>query len=277
MNKPLYINWLVEETEATTNKGQNIYCYNIDYQNDDEVLNDWALHLRRHYSNDKDTLDSAKLYDLNVKDYLKQYIIPQLDEPFGPTARSNDITEIIFADLLQFVLNYSVPRCKQYNRSGKNNSEHGTDVVAYKFSKENKIPCSSDELIAAEVKAELTVDNNDKVLESAIGDSVKDHVRLARTIDYYRKKLTFLGKDEEASDITRFLLKPEYNFQVTYIAAGFNSKNELNGPITVKINGEDLLLENNQKLFYIHGKKLMDLTNEIYARCVKWSSKTTHN
>ena len=39
------------------------------------------------------------------------------------------------SDLLEFIMGYTVPRYKQMNRSGKNNSEHGTDIIGYKFYK----------------------------------------------------------------------------------------------------------------------------------------------
>lgn len=58
----------------------------------------------------------------------------------GATVRSADITEILISDLLEFVHQYSVPRYKLKNRSGKNNSQQGTDVIAYKYKNEDKTP-----------------------------------------------------------------------------------------------------------------------------------------
>lgn len=37
----------------------------------------------------------------------------------------------------------------------KNESEHGTDIIAYKFHSKEKTPAKEDELIAIEVKARL--------------------------------------------------------------------------------------------------------------------------
>ena len=74
----------------------------------------------------------------------------------GATVRSADITEILISDLLEFVHQYSVPRYKLKNRSGKNNSQQGTDVIAYKYKNEDKTPNDKDELVAAEVKAPLS-------------------------------------------------------------------------------------------------------------------------
>ena len=89
-------------------------------------------------------LERKHLGKLTVEEYLRQYVIPQKGEPFGPTARSNDISEILFADLFEFILNYEVPRCKQHNRSGKKESEHGTDIIAYRFFADGKAPHKND-------------------------------------------------------------------------------------------------------------------------------------
>ena len=67
---------------------------------------------------------------MTVEQYLHDYVIPQKGEELGATVRSADITEILISDLLEFVHQYSVPRYKLKNRSGKNNSQQGTDVIA---------------------------------------------------------------------------------------------------------------------------------------------------
>ena len=153
MNRPQYINWIVKEDGVVVEDQQPLNCYKLSYEIDDAILDDWALHIRRHYVPDDELREDSALHRLTVEEYLRQYVIPQKGEPFGPTARSNDISEVLFADLFEFVLNYEVPRCKQYNRSGKNESEHGTDVIAYRFYTERKEPNKNDELVAVEVKA----------------------------------------------------------------------------------------------------------------------------
>ena len=129
MEKPSYVKWIVKENNVVFEDGVALDCYLLDYSIDDEILDNWALHIRRHYISDEELIDDIDLLKMPVEQYLKEYIIPQKGEPFGPTARSNDISEILFADLLEFIKEYSVPRCKQHNRSGKNESEHGTVSV----------------------------------------------------------------------------------------------------------------------------------------------------
>ena len=149
MDRPQYVNWIVREDGVVFEDQQPLNCYRLSYVRDDAILDDWALHIRKQYVPDGELEEDAALNKLTVEEYLRQYIIPQKGEPFGPTARSNDISEILFADLFEFILNYEVPRCKQHNRSGKNESEHGTDIIAYRFFAEGKAPHKNDELVCS--------------------------------------------------------------------------------------------------------------------------------
>ena len=266
MNRPSYIDWIIEEKGITIKDGIPINCYSIDYKDDDTILDDWALHIRRNYIKDEDLLFDAEINGMNVEQYLHDRVIPQRNEELGPTARSGDITEILVSDLLEFIFGYSVPRYKQKNRSGKNNSEHGTDVIAYKYFNGYDNPSEKDELIATEVKAALT-STGYAPLENAIKESKKDEQRLARTIDHCRKRLKELGNLEESSEVARFLLKPDNNYKLTYAAAGISSCQTVDQEIKLSASGEELHISTKQRIFFIHGKTLMNLAHKIYERC----------
>lgn len=268
MDKPKYIGWIIKETGITIKDNIPLNCYRIDYEGDDAVLDDWALHIRRNYIDDDTLIEDSNANGMTVEQYLYKYIIPQKDEPLGPTARSGDMAEILISDLLEFVFNYSVPRYKLINRSGKNNSQQGTDVIAYKYHNADKTPSSRDQLMSTEVKATLTK-NEYTPIKRAIKDSQKDCDRLARTINYCRKRLKELGKIDESDDIARFLLKPDSNYKITYAAAGISSKETVDEIIDLDISGEDLVIRSEQMLFFVHGKKLMELAHNLYERCTK--------
>ena len=119
MERPSYIDWIVEETGITIKDGIPIKCYKIDYTDDKNILDEWALHIRRNYIEDETLLEDARINGMSVEQYLHDYVIPQRNEYLGSPARSSDITEILISDLLEFVFNYSVPRYKQKNLSGK--------------------------------------------------------------------------------------------------------------------------------------------------------------
>lgn len=269
MERPQYMNWIVRENGVVLEDQFPLNCYWITPEINDSVLDDWALHIRRHYVSDVELNEGAALNELTVEEYLRQYIIPQKNEPFGPPARSNDISEILFADLFQFILNYEVPRCKQYNRSGKNNSEHGTDIIAYKYFSGTAQPNKNDELLAIEVKAKLTSDDACETIKDAVADSKKDEHRLAHTLDYYRKKLRSMGMEIEAGKVSRFQQKTEKPYRVSYIGAAISSLSCIEGKVLVGIKGSDLELKTNQSIYYIHGADLMDLAHRVFERCIQ--------
>jgi hypothetical protein len=269
MERPQYINWIVKEDGVVLEDQQPLNCYKLSYEIDESILDDWAIHIRRHYVPDDELKEDVALHKLTVAEYLRQYAIPQKEETFGPTARSNDISEILFADLFEFILNYEVPRCKQYNRSGKNESEHGTDIIAYKFYVEGKEPNKNDELVVIEVKARLSSIEACKTIKDAVTDSKKDEHRFSHTLDYYRKKLRSMGKRTEAADIARFQQKTEYPYKMSYVGAAISSLPTVEKKIIVGVKGSDLKLKTNQSVFYVHGTDLMSLAHQVFERCTK--------
>lgn len=52
MNRPQYINWIVKEDGVVFEDQQQLNCYKLSYEIDDATLDDWALHIRRHYVSD---------------------------------------------------------------------------------------------------------------------------------------------------------------------------------------------------------------------------------
>lgn len=138
----------------------------------------------------------------------------------------------------------------------------------YKYKNEDKTPNDKDELVAAEVKA--TLSNAEYTpIKNAIIDSRKDEHRLARSVNYCRKRLKELGKIEEAEEVKRFLFKPDNNYRITYVAAGVSSRENVDDVIELDFSGEELEIRKNELIFYVHGKKLMKLAHNIYQRCCK--------
>jgi hypothetical protein len=267
MDKPKYIKWLVKEEDIKLEDGYGLNCFRLEYETNEEVFDEWALHLRQHYESNSELIESLNIYNLEVEDYLREYVIPQSKDAFGPTSRSNDITEILTADLFEFVLGYKVPRCKQRNRSGKTNSEHGSDILAYKLNKLH--PSESDILAVIEVKAGLSSDSYEPISESIKHSKKYDPLRYAQTINYYRKKLSSLGEIDDAEEIARFSKKPENNYIIKYLSSAVISRKEIENKIIVGLKGRDLELVTQDTVFLIHGEKLMELTNCIYERCKK--------
>jgi hypothetical protein len=249
MNSPKYIQWFIKEDRVVFEDGMLLTCYQLDYVINEDIYDEWALHIRQHYEGDNELNESILTTGLSVEEYLRTHVIPQKNDPFGPTSRSNDFTEIMISDLLEFLNGYVVPRCKQYNRSGKTQSEHGTDILAYRYENSYEKPSKKDELLAVEVKSGISSDVYDPI-KNAVKDSYKyDEVRHSYTLNYYRKKLRRINKLRQANEIARFQKKSEYDYIVSYIAAGIISRETIPNNIIVGIKGSDLELRKNSKVF----------------------------
>lgn len=278
MKKPEYLKWLVEEQGQIENSEKTIKCYKINYNDDPVVLDAWALHIRRHYIPDDELKEDRELLNLTEEQFLRTYVIPQKNDGLGPTARSNTISEVLFSDLLEFVYGYHVPRCRQYNMSGKTVSEHGTDVIGYRYSKDRNRPSKDDRLVSIEVKARLS-SSDVTVISDAVKDSAKDEFRTSLSLNYMRKKLKQMGKVEESEEIRRFQQKTRegYDYIINYVAAGITSIDTLETKIvdgkTIEvipgIDGSTLAIKDGMSIFFVHGKQLMRLTHEVYERCIK--------
>ncbi len=277
MERPSYLKWLIEEKGVTLDNGESIQCYKLDYVKDDETLNAWAIHIRRHYISDEELDESCEELEISPEEYLKQFVIPQKGKDrMAGTARSNGISEILFSDLLEFIYGLEVPRCRMDNMSGSTVSEHGTDVIGYKYYNADKSPDIKDRLVTVEVKAGLT-QKTTQVIEKAVIDANKDEYRIAQSLDYMRKKLKRMNKQAEAEDILRFQKKTKYDYQLENYAAGMSSLEEIpeqkvdgnEMKIIPEIVGEDLRLKGDAGIYYVHGKSLMELAHNIYDRCVR--------
>lgn len=163
MNKPNYKEWVIEEQGVIFNDGVPLNSYKITYDIlDEETLNQWALHIRKHYIRDKALEESIEDLPFSKEEYLKINKILQRGGQ-GSVARSTDITEILVADILQFLMNYEVPRIKQLNRSNKDLPDHCTDVIGFKFNESVDKLSSKDILVAAKVKARLSSTSFDTI------------------------------------------------------------------------------------------------------------------
>jgi hypothetical protein len=267
--KPAYVNWFVEESNVTLEDGIPITCYRLDYKLDENVFREWSLHIRRHYESDEDLIDSLQATKMSLENYLRSKVIPQKNDPFGSSSRSTDFTEIMISDLIEFIFGYDTPRCKQYNRSGKTQSEHGSDILAYKFSKSDKIPNEEDELLVIEVKGGLSSDNYTPITDAVSASHEYDEIRHTHTLNYYRKKLREMKNNVQKEEISRFQQKSECDYHITYIPSAIISRVTISDNIIYGIKGVDLELRNDNKIFLVHGEKLMDLAHTIYERCIE--------
>ncbi len=97
----------------------------------------------------------------------------------------------------------------------------------------------------------------------------RQNYRVSHTLNYYRKKLRFMGKSTEAADVARFQQKTEYPYRTSFVGAAISSLPAVEKKVIVGIMGADLELKTDQSVFYVHGADLMSLTHQVFERCIK--------
>lgn len=265
--KPEYLDWLIQEKPVITSEGKQIVIYELVIQDDENILNSWAKHLREHYCADSEIDILRSGFGLEKDEYLRKIKFPDASIRPGPSVRSGDFTEILIADYVQYVLDYIVPRTRYDRKVNKNSSTMGSDLIGYKCGK--KIS-GNDELIVFEVKAtarEIPPGSKAR-LQKAVDDSNKDVVRLAETLNAVVQRLIDRNDLEEAKRVQRFQNSSDTPYQKTFAAAAVHSNRSYSGNIlktvsTIHHADPDL------KLIVMHCDKLMEFIHEMYGRACK--------
>lgn len=226
----------------------------------EEDLDEWALHIRRHYLRDDELKQMLNFLGEEAPTYLSRRI------PDHPRIMGGDFAEIVISDLVQWVDGYVVPRYKQHRRKDKNSSEHGTDVLAYKLC-EDKTPCEEDVLLLVEVKSSANSPVG-SALSSAGEDFGKDHARCAMTIDYYLEDSLQSGDFGTAKELKRFESKGESSYTLLTAVGIANGSANLGKLISGKA-ASDYGIQGYDKLIFFNRPKLMELIRDLYGRCVQ--------
>ena len=260
--KPSHCSWF-ESTNKTlrTQDGKNVPIINFNHQEDEAILAEWALHLRRHYSSDSDLESNSTSMGMSRSDYLRDIKFPN-NTPPGPSVRSGDFSEILVADYIQFLMNYDVPRTRYDRKATPNSSTQGTDILGFKFSTDNI--SANDELITCEIKGSLRTASNS--LQDAIDDSKKDfETRLPIALSATLQRLKDRGETDSIRTVERFMNKTS------------NPYKQITGAFLVCSNNcwtDEMVTSSNSSThpspdtFFIAftGINLMDLANKLYEK-----------
>lgn len=270
--KPEFMNWLLRDCSVSVN-GHPCSCYLLEWTVDDRILDEWSTHVRRHYIRDDDLAHLSSFLGVSKVDYLRRHTIPQYrcKDRGGPRIVPGDFAEILVADILQFVENYTVPRYKHVSRSNPYASEQGSDVIAYRFAKGPNCPSSADELIVMEVKSAVSGRSERAVgkrISEAIGGSVKDRdkVRDAMTLNYLMERSYIEGDITTANELKRFLNRGDHPWVDSFRSAVTFDTIAL-GSDEIEI--EDLPADFPEiPLTLIKARDFLTLVKDVYARCV---------
>lgn len=261
-----HVRWLVDTGEKLTlDNGKFVDVWVLRHEADDDVLSAWAMHLRNHYCLDDEIDFYRRGLGLSRADYLNNIKLPDSAEAPGPSIRAGDFSEILVSDYLQFILDYWVPRTRYGDKTVRNESTKGSDVIGFKIIEEEQ-DSLEDTLAIFEAKAKFSGRPQNR-LQDAVKDSAKDHRRIAESLNAIKQRLFSSGLKNESVRIERFQNLEDRPFKEVYGAVAllsthlYNSEQESTTNINDHPNGENL------QLLIIHGNEMMELVHEIYRRC----------
>ncbi|WPP46504.1 Hachiman antiphage defense system protein HamA [Pseudomonas sp. AN-1] len=271
-----HIKWLVDTGERLkTADGKNIEVWELQHQDDDDVLSEWAKHFRNHYCLDTeiDFLRGKR----TRSDYLINIKFPSRTSKLGPGIRAGDFGEILISDFIQWLFGYWVPRVRWSSKVVRDESPKGSDVIGFRLHKKDGEASTNDSLFVFESKTKFSTSKINR-LQDAINDSAKDHIRIDESLNFIKQKLFERRDIEAAQRIERFQNPVDMPYMETYGAAAiisdecFDAK-ELASADCRKIpksskskeflphpNGDSLVL------LVIKGPSMMDLVHELYRR-----------
>ena len=248
--------WFSEsDIKISTVDGKAVRVIDFLHRDDEAILKLWAKHFREHYVKDENIDEACVPMGLSRSEYLQTIKFPS-----EPHIISGEFSEILVADYIEFILNYLVPRTRYNNKTNRNTSPHGVDVIAFKFIGERED--RNDELLTCEIKATLVKKNKNKFQE-AVNHSKKDYnVRLPEALNAMRQRLKELGNLDLVKTIERFQNRTSRPYKAITGAALVCSDrcwSEDCVSTTDSTHPND-----NLYLFVIKGDSLMDLAKRLY-------------
>lgn len=169
------------------------------------------------------------------------------------------------ADYLEFILKYWVPRSRYADKTVRNESTKGCDVLGFTIIKDGE-DSADDTLAMFEAKAQFSGNGRKVRLQDAIDGSSKDQVRRGESLNAVKQRLRDRQHPEDAKRIERFQNPEDRPYRELYGAAGLFST-PLFDPDSVGLtsanghpNAENLIL------LVIHGDQMMNLVHDLYRR-----------
>lgn len=263
---PSHLNWLVDTGEREeTACGREIEIWELNPQNDPEILSNWARHFRQQYIADADLPVMVGGTGLTHADYLRTTLFPDATVAPGPSLRSGDFGEIIVADFIEYFMGYWCPRELRYqDRWNRNDSTKGCDVIGFKFADEDN-PSPADELFIFESKSGMSRTDANR-LQDAIDDSTKDRLREGMSLNAIKRRFFDRGEMGGARKVERFQNEADRPFRRISGAAAILDEAVFAATDMTATNGAAHFNQENLHLLVIRGPSLMKLVHALYER-----------
>lgn len=250
----------------TLAEGRKVELWTLTVPTEEGLLSKWATSFREHYCLDCEIDGLREGTGLSRKDYLLDLVFPDKSKEFGPAVRAGDFAEILIADYLEFIMGYWVPRDKYKEKSTRDESIKGVDVLGF-LMPTPKTPSPTDTLITFEVKAQFTGGKYAGRLQDAINGSSKDFLRRAYTLNATKRRSQNSGNNERALIVQRFQNTSDHPYIYRSGAAAVLSdtafdEDEIAKSTKVSAHDKNGTLD----LLVMRGTGLMSLVHALYER-----------
>lgn len=265
--KPFHLSYLKKCDETlVTSDGRLIDIWELHVPPTASDLSAWALSFRQHYCSDSEIDNLRAGTGLSRAEYLTQLVFPDKSIAPGPAIRAGDFAELLVSDYVEYLLGYWVPRGKYAEKSSRDESIKGVDILGFRLASQS-VSSPKDRLLAFEVKAQLSGDNYTKRLQTAIDDSSKDYLRRAMTLNATKRRLLHAGQHSRALVVQRFQNLSDCPYVYRSGAAAVLSDSaydEAQLQESTKVEGHQNAV--NLELIVIRGRALMNLVHALYEK-----------
>lgn len=262
---PPHLGWLTDSgRRVPTQDGSEIAIWDLNHAPDPGILSAWARHFRTQYCDDAqiDLLRTGTPH--SRAEYLLQLKFPDATIAPGPSIRSGDFAEVLVADYLEFRLGFWVPRTRYDDKTIRNESKKGSDVLGFRFQRADS-PSPLDTLIIFESKAQLSGNRAGAIMQEAINHSAKDHLRKAESLNAVKQRLINRNESERATQVARFQNQEDRPYESLYGAAAIFTSEIFNETALTTCDASNHPHVRNLALLVITGPKLMDLVHHLYC------------
>ena len=259
-----HLKWIVNAGQIEINDGKSASVFEFKYKKDNTVLSAWAKHFRNYYCPDTEIDLLRQGTGKSRSQYLMEIKFPDKNKAPGPSIRAGDFGEILIADYVRYILKYWVPRTRYADKSVRNESKKGADIIGFKFIGKNESP--QDTLIIFESKTKFTGHKPTNRLQDAVNDSTKDPTRKAESLNAIKQRLLDKGCREGANKIKRFQNITDKPYRELSGAAALFSNNLYDESLISKTSVNSHPNAANLILVLMKGNDIMDLVHELYRR-----------
>lgn len=259
-----HLGWLVKTSRSLRTKdGADVEVWTLNHAPDPKILSAWAKHFRNHYCDDAKIDVLRKGTPHSRAEYLTQIKFPDRSARPGPSIRAGDFAEVLIADYVEFMLGCWVPRTRYDDRTVRNESKKGSDVIGFRFQRAGNVS-SQDTLVIFETKAQLSEGAAKAILQEAIDDSAKDELRKAESLNAMKQRLLDRNELDGVERVARFQNPADRPYRAVYGAAALFTSESFDGTVVAASDASTHPHKAHLSLIVISGPKLMELVHKLY-------------